>query len=174
MSRQEARGKWPGLDNPAMVTDNPHHPARAAHRGFTLIEVMIAMVVVAILVAIALPNFNSSQRKSRRSDAMGALTSWQQAEERLRSNSPRYATSATDLSVSATSPLRFYGIAATVDSASEGTSYILAATAQAGTSQADDAGCQILAVKVDGGNVSYGSAASGTIDWTDANKCWAK
>jgi type IV pilus assembly protein PilE len=174
MSRQAARGKWPALDNRGMVTDNLQRSAPFRHRGFTLIELMIAMVIVAILVAIALPSFNSSQRKSRRSDAMGALTSWQQAEERWRSNSPRYTTSATDLNVSATSPLRFYGIAATVDSASEGTNYILTATAQTGTSQASDAGCQILAVKVDGGNLSYGSAASGTIDWTDPSKCWVK
>jgi type IV pilus assembly protein PilE len=38
-------------------------------RGFTLIELMIAVAVVAILVATAAPSFQGQLRKSRRADA---------------------------------------------------------------------------------------------------------
>ena len=42
--------------------------------GFTLIEIMIAVVIVAVLAAIAVPNYNRYVEKSRRTDATTALT----------------------------------------------------------------------------------------------------
>ena len=42
-------------------------------RGFTLVEVMIALVVVAVLAMIAVPAYQDSIRKSRRSEAFTAL-----------------------------------------------------------------------------------------------------
>lgn len=43
-------------------------------RGFTLIELMITVVVVAILAAVAFPSYQDSLRKSRRTDGKNALT----------------------------------------------------------------------------------------------------
>lgn len=64
-------------------------------RGFTLIELMIVVVVVALLAAIALPSFMSQVRASRRSDAVATLSQIQQAQERWRSNCPCYSSSLT-------------------------------------------------------------------------------
>ncbi len=45
----------------------------AQQRGFTLVEVMIACAVVAILTAIAYPSYVNIVQKTRRSDAKSAL-----------------------------------------------------------------------------------------------------
>lgn len=60
---------------------------RMTPRGFTLIELMIAVAVVALLAAIALPSYNESVRKSRRAQAKADIVEYaQQAERRFTVN----------------------------------------------------------------------------------------
>jgi type IV pilus assembly protein PilE len=146
-------------------------PRRAA--GFTLIELMIALAVAAILAAIAGPAFFDQMRKSRRAEAITALAQLQQAQERWRSTNAEYAPAAqlsTGLGVPATTtPGGYYTIAIT---AADATSYVATATAVSGKSQASDSGCTVMAVRMQGGNVGYGSGSGP--DWTDPKKCWAR
>jgi len=51
-------------------------------KGFTLIEVMIVVVIIAILAAIAFPSYQDSVRKSRRADAKSSLLETSQILER--------------------------------------------------------------------------------------------
>ena len=51
-------------------------------KGFTLIELMIVVAVIAILAAIAYPTYQDSVRKSRRADAKAALLELAQWMER--------------------------------------------------------------------------------------------
>jgi type IV pilus assembly protein PilE len=162
------------------------HPSAIAGRplgrshGFTLIELMIAVAIVAILVSIAYPSFMDSVRKGRRAEAFASITSVQQAQERFRANKTSYAGSVTNaatgdppgLALSGTSGSGLYEL-----SLSDATplNYVITATAASGKSQANDTGCQRLVMKVESGVIAYGSAgASGAIDYTDAKRCWSK
>ena len=57
--------------------------------GFTLIEIMVAVAIVAILVAVALPAYEEQVRKSRRAEAKTSLLQAVQLQERF------YTASAT-------------------------------------------------------------------------------
>jgi type IV pilus assembly protein PilE len=149
-------------------------PSRRLERGFTLIELLIALVVLGILTAIALPSFNESFRKSRRSEAFAALSGVQQAQERWRTNHSSYTTdmSSTGINLPTTTSGGYYGIA--VDAA-DPVSYSVTATGAAGTTQANDGNCVRLRMRSAGGNIFYGSAAAtGTFDEAAGNRCWAK
>lgn len=63
-------------------------------RGFTLIELMVVVAVVAILAAIAIPNFLEQSRKGRRAEAMSIVGEIQLRQERWRAENPAYATTA--------------------------------------------------------------------------------
>lgn len=160
-----------------------------ARRGFTLIELMIAVAVVALLAAVAIPSFLDSVRKGRRSDAFAALNTVQLAQERWRANQPAYAgsgeltlgvsASPPGLGLSATTANGYYTLSLSNDPAETGgtaaTSYIATATAVSGRSQASDGTCVRLRVRIAGGNIFYGSAAAtGAFDESAGNRCWAR
>lgn len=63
-------------------------------RGFTLMELMIVVAIVAILAAIAYPSFMEQVRASRRADALAEAGRIQLAMERWRADNPSYETNA--------------------------------------------------------------------------------
>jgi type IV pilus assembly protein PilE len=70
-------------------------------RGFTLIELMIVVVVVAILTAVALPSYLSQVQKSRRAEAKSALTQISTMQQQFRTEQNRFTTDLTDLGLAA-------------------------------------------------------------------------
>ena len=94
-------------------------------KGFTLIEVAIAIAIVAITAIIAIQLFTSQARKGRRIDAINALLAISLAEERYRSNNSQYGTLAQVYNSVTTSTEGYYTLAISNVS---GTSYTVTAT----------------------------------------------
>jgi prepilin-type N-terminal cleavage/methylation domain-containing protein len=65
-------------------------PRRTKLAGFTLVEVMITVTIVAILAAIAIPTFSSYIRQSRMSEATGFLSEIKARQESYRSDFGMY------------------------------------------------------------------------------------
>ncbi len=68
---------------------------KSTNDGFTLLELMIVVAVVAILAAIAIPSYQSSIAKSRRADAQSALQGFAQAMERFHTQNATYVGAGT-------------------------------------------------------------------------------
>jgi prepilin-type N-terminal cleavage/methylation domain-containing protein len=65
----------------------------AAHRGFTLLELMIVIVIVVILARIAISAYTEQVHKSRRAEAVSILGQLQTSLETYRAENPCYAAS---------------------------------------------------------------------------------
>lgn len=143
---------------------------------------MISIFVVGVLLAVAYPSFMDQLRKSRRADAVAALTAVQQAQERWRANNLSYANFNTagngnppnGLQVASHSGSGYYTL--TINGLSP-TGYTVLATATEGRSQASDTACRQVGVRAAAGVLSYGSGEA-NINWAAANpdpgNCWAR
>lgn len=64
-------------------------------RGFTLIEVLIAVAIVGILAAIALPSYQAHLRKGRRADAQSFMMDLASRQQQYLLDARQYALDAT-------------------------------------------------------------------------------
>ena len=113
-------------------------------RGFTLVELLIALAIVAILVRIAFPSYQAYIVRSSRQSAQSELIALANAQEKIFLNSNAYATSVTGAYTGQSSgglgvtsgkskDNRYtYSVAATA------TTFTLTATPVSGTPQAGD------------------------------------
>lgn len=147
-----------------------------AQSGMTLIELLIVLVIVGILAGVAWPSFRDAVHRSRRADAMSALSEIMQAQERWRANNPAYKAALTDPvlpGARTTSHDGHYTLAITADSATR-TAYTATATVVSSSPQASDTRCQVMRVIVNGGNITYGSLASGNTANGQPDPCWTR
>lgn len=112
-------------------------PLPGQHHGFTLVELMIVVTVIGILAAVAIPSYSNYVKKSRRTDALDALSKASVLQEKYRVNNTTYGT-ALQAGISGTSPQGFYAITVTANTA---TTYTIQAAALSSSPQNSDTGC---------------------------------
>jgi type IV pilus assembly protein PilE len=132
-------------------------PGRA--RGFSLPEVMIAVAVVALLAAIALPAAHGQLQRARRADATAALQHIEAAQARHHAQHGWYADRLAALGAAggAASPQGLYRIELR---RSRSDAYTAVARARADGSQSGDAPCAEITLRVAGGFAERGPALS--------------
>lgn len=112
-----------------------------ATAGFTLIEVMIVVVIVAILAAIALPSYQNYIQKSRRVDARETLMRIATLQERHFFQNSKYSEVEADFG-GTTSPEGWYKIDIKCSDSCAG--YTVTATATG--AQVKDTQCKVFTV----------------------------
>jgi len=65
---------------------------RAARPGFTLLELMIALLILSILIGLALPGYERYMQRGHRADAVRMLIEAAACEERIRAQTGYYDT----------------------------------------------------------------------------------
>lgn len=121
--------------------------------GFTLIELMIAISIIAILAVISINLYTVQVKKANRIDAINTLTSISLAEERYRTTNTTYGTLAQVWGGVTTSPGGYYTLSITNVSA---TGYTLNAQAigNQATDTQDGTVCTPLQLTVSNGGIS--------------------
>jgi len=139
--------------------------------GFTLMELMITVAVLAIIVAVAAPAYTSQVRKSRRADARNAILDLAGREERFLSISNSYSQTPADMGYGAfpvTVNNGYYQLNVTVpDPAQPGVtpSYIITATTFG--PQLGDTDCASFSVNQLGQQVALNSGGA-----PNTATCW--
>ena len=121
-------------------------------RGFTLVELLIVIVVLAILVGIAYPSYQNYVTKSRRADAKSMLSQVASRQEQFFLNNKTYSSSVTVVwAAGGVSEAGYYTLGITDQDGSGvgeiATGYRLSATPVVGGPQAADSDC--LAFRLD-------------------------
>ena len=150
------------------MRNTPPSPQRPLRRqgGMTLIELMIAVVIVGILTMIAYPNYTSHVVKSRRGQATACLQEASQFMERFYTTNLRYDQTAggTAVSLPVTSCIQDMDGRYVISIGSvNANSFVLRATPQ-GAQASSDTQCGTLTLSQSGARTVSGTGTTGT--------CW--
>lgn len=140
-------------------------------RGVTLIELLVAAVVIAILAAIAVPTYRSHVLRTQRTEATSALLRIGAAQEAFFLQNNRFAAALAaappaGLGIPAVTETGLYELALEITVA-DGSGYRVTAVPRAAAAQRDDPLCRAFTLDHNG---LRGASNSGGEDVTGA--CW--
>ena len=131
--------------------------------GFTLIELMITVAILAIIAAVAIPSYTSYVDRGKRAEARTALLDIAARQERYYSNNRQYADQLSKLNLSGTkSENGYYTLSVTLPSGSNNQDFDATATPSGWT----DDKCSNLGIDETGAKTHSGLG--------DRALCWGK
>ncbi len=138
---------------------------RKQARGFSLIELIIVVAILAIIVGIAVPSYSKYMTQTRRADATTTLMEVASEQFRYYSENNEYTDSMADLGYGAadTAPSKEGLYTISLESATAN-SFVITATPVTGAAQENDTECTTLTL-----SSSNQKDATGTIAAAD---CW--
>jgi len=151
-------------------------PARTLRTaGFTLIELMIVVVIVAILLIVAVPTYLNQMRESRRTEARNYLVELASREERYYATQNAYTSTASNLGYAGFGPANpvgsgYYYISTPSVPDPNNTSqpsYSLTALPVTGKGQDKDTYCASFTVESNGKRTATNSGGT-----DDSSYCW--
>lgn len=109
-----------------------------ANKGFTLVELMVAVAIIGILASIVVPSYQDYLRKGRRAAAQSVLMDVAQKQQQYLLDSRSYASDLSTLNISVPSDVsQYYAISLTAGDSAPPT-FTATATPNSGTDQASD------------------------------------
>jgi type IV pilus assembly protein PilE len=149
-------------------------------RGFTLVELIVAMVILATLAAIAIPSYSIYVLKSHRTEAKSALLDLASLEERYFSTAGTYSNNPPDLGYTGAAGVAFpvgsgwYNVLVSVNPAippapplsPAGTPATYTITATATGQQLPDTACATFTINSAGQQTATGTDVNASVD------CW--
>ena len=134
---------------------------KAPHSGFTLIELMVTVVIVAILAAVAYPSYTRYVIKTNRSAAQSFMLGLANKEEQHLLDARQYTSTVTDLMTVPADVSKNYTIS--IATGSTPPTYTITAT-PTGSQASNDTECKNLTLTQDG---TKGISGTGAV-----SSCW--
>ena len=142
--------------------------------GFSLIEMMIVIAVLAIIVAVAVPSYNDYIIRSKRSEAKAMLSLVTSQQEQFFLNNKSYTTSNTAINVNASSENDLYDLSMICTTTAGGRclAYEVKAQPTVAGGQRRDVDCYTFTLTSDGTRGNEDSSPADVTDVAVIQECW--
>jgi type IV pilus assembly protein PilE len=142
---------------------------KSRHKGFTVIELMIAVVIVAILAAVALPGYRDYILRGKLVDAHNALSDFRVRQEQFYQDNRRYDGAGLG-GCGAVAPASKYFTFTCAPAAAPAQTYVATATGVAN----EGAGGFAYTINEANARATTVSAPASTNGWSTNATCWVR